>query len=202
MGVTCEEAENYLNASKCRFCQCEIKVAYNHPNKAFRDCCGKKECVDEIKNCCDKIHPCGHVCKGAKDEKVCLPCLEEECIDKYNEFQKNPKLQLLAGQTSDDFCSICYTSGLGQQASVRLGCRHIFHVDCLMKILTTRWLSPRIVFSFSYCPTCKENKIDAPHVPKINNLMIEINKFEAEVKEKAVQRAKFENMMNDPPLKD
>ena len=52
------------------------------------------------------------------------------------------------------------------------------------------------------CPTCKENKIDAPHVPRINSLTIEINKFEVEVKEKAVQRIKFENMHNDQDLKD
>ena len=35
LGHTCEEAENFAGARKCRFCTVEIKKAYNHPKKAF-----------------------------------------------------------------------------------------------------------------------------------------------------------------------
>ena len=31
---------------------------------------------------CTKNLGCGHVCKGFKDEKVCLPCLSPDCADK------------------------------------------------------------------------------------------------------------------------
>ena len=68
MGVTCEEAENYAQARKCRFCQEEIKKNYNHPKKAFQDCCGKPDCVVEIENSCEKMHVCGHACKGWRGE--------------------------------------------------------------------------------------------------------------------------------------
>lgn len=112
MGVTCEEAENYAHARKCRFCQEEIKKSYNHPKKAFHDCCGQPECVAEIDCSCDKIHRCGHVCKGWRGEHQCLPCLEPDCITKYNEG-KSKQEALLEGQNSDEFCTICYTTGLG-----------------------------------------------------------------------------------------
>lgn len=71
-----------------------------------------------------------------------------------------------------------------------------------MKILKQRWVSPRITFGFLNCPTCKENKINAPHLPVLNELIVAILKFESEVREKAKQRIKFEGMHNDPPLKD
>lgn len=50
------------------------------------------------------------------------------------------------------------------------------------------------------CPACKENKIDAPHVDCINKLMININAFEKEVREKAILRVKFEGMDKDDAL--
>jgi E3 ubiquitin-protein ligase MYCBP2 len=71
-----------------------------------------------------------------------------------------------------------------------------------LKILKQRWLSPRITFGFTNCPTCKENKIDAPHLPILNSVIVEISSFEKEVREKAKQRIKFEGMHNDAPLKD
>jgi E3 ubiquitin-protein ligase MYCBP2 len=126
------------------------------------------------------------MCKGFRDEKTCLPCLEEACIAKHNAQVLEKTEQLLDGQTAEDFCSICWSTALGQAASVRLNCRHIFHVDCLLKILKTRWQSPRIVFGFSNCPQCKSLKIAAPQCPAICQQTSEINKFEQEVMEKSL----------------
>ena len=75
-------------------------------------------------------------------------------------------------------------------------------MECLVTILKNRWLSPRIVFGFSMCPACKENKIDAPHIEPINKLMLSINSFEKEVREKAILRIKFEGMDKDEELKN
>lgn len=34
---------------------------------------------------CDKVLKCGHPCGGSVGEKECMPCLEEECINKLPE---------------------------------------------------------------------------------------------------------------------
>lgn len=41
-----------------------------------------------MKQSCDKIHHCGHYCCGFAGEKECIPCLNEECVE------KNPELTL------------------------------------------------------------------------------------------------------------
>lgn len=63
-------------------------------------------------------------------------------------------------------------------------------------------MSPRIVFQFTFCPQCKSKKIDAPHCPAIHKIMTQINAFEIEVKKKALERGKFEDLDKDPDLKD
>lgn len=75
-------------------------------------------------------------------------------------------------------------------------------MECIIKILKTRWLSPRIVFAFTNCPQCKSLKIEAPSCPQIQILTSEVNKFEVEVKEKALTRVKFEGLEKDPRLAD
>ena len=85
---------------------------------------------------------------------------------------------------------------------MRLSCRHVFHVDCILTILKNKWLSPRIVFQFLNCPQCKSIKIDAPHCPPIFKLTSEIGVFQEEVQKKALLRIKFEDLDKDPRLKD
>lgn len=165
VGMTCDEATNHQNASKCRFCTKEIKRVYKTSEKAFKECCGGSECVAMIKQTCNKIHACGHVCCGFRDETQCLPCLEADCVTAYNAKQPTKQTMVLEGQNTDEYCSICWSQCLGQEPCVLLTCRHIFHLNCIMKILKFRWLSPRIVFQFSNCPSCKSIKIDAPYCP-------------------------------------
>ena len=64
---------------------------------------------------CQKVHTaCNHPCGGVAYEKECLPCLEPGC-------QQN------VSATKDDLCAICFTSELGSEPAVKLGCGHIFH---------------------------------------------------------------------------
>ena len=107
--------------------------------------------------------PCGHPCGGIAGETKCMPCLEPECIDRYNE-KPTTVVKIPDGHTVDDYCTICWSDGLRAQASVQLACGHIFHIDCILKRLKIRWITPRIVFGFLQCPTCKA-KIVADHVP-------------------------------------
>jgi hypothetical protein len=73
---------------------------------AFKDVCRKQECMTMMESSCDKILECGHYCRGFNGEQHCLPCLDEECV------KKNPQLTL--DLHADSYCSICYTSGLGE----------------------------------------------------------------------------------------
>lgn len=135
---------------------------------------------------CDKMLPCGHPCCGFSGETKCLPCLQPECIEKMS--KEDAPLSNI-----DDFCSICFTEGLGQQPCVRLGCRHIFHIDCLKERIKSQWNGPRIIFNYLDCPECKA-RIDVPHCKPINDLMRKESKFEDVVVKKAIERAKFEDL--------
>ena len=92
LGYTCEEAERYANASHCRFCLEELKKPSSSRIPAFRACCDSDECIKVRDQCCEKKLACGHWCKGFKDEKVCLPCLDKKCIENLIKFQFNYKL--------------------------------------------------------------------------------------------------------------
>lgn len=54
---------------------------------------------------CEKLLECGHPCCGFKDEENCMPCLNEECVNKDE--------SLTFGNNVDSYCTICYTEGLG-----------------------------------------------------------------------------------------
>jgi hypothetical protein len=49
-----------------------------------------------------------------------------------------------------------------------LDCKHIFHVDCLLTKIKTRWIGARIMFGFMDCPTCK-TEIKAGYCKEIEN---------------------------------
>jgi len=65
-GKTCEELKAFNEATKCRFCN-EV-IEDNKDAGAFKDVCQKDECRNMIGQSCDKIHQCGHPCKGFKNE--------------------------------------------------------------------------------------------------------------------------------------
>jgi E3 ubiquitin-protein ligase MYCBP2 len=131
------------------------------------------------------------MCHGFKDEQQCLPCLDAECVT------ANPQATL--DNNKDEFCSICFISGLGDRPSIQLGCRHIFHVECLLAKIKMKWSGPRITFLFTTCPSCKR-KVDAPHHPEINKAITEAADFETLITEKALERANIEGLAKDPRL--
>ena len=61
------------------------------------------------------------------NDDECLPCLKSECVD------KNEHITL--GKHEDDWCDICVSAGLGMMPCVQLDCKHIFHEECLLRIL-------------------------------------------------------------------
>lgn len=120
-----------------------------------------------------------------------MPCLHPDCV------AKNPNAT--HDKTSDEMCSICWGSGLGQAPSLMIKCGHIFHAHCLMMRLKKRWFGPQINFNYLDCPECKKS-IEAPHIPFVLKELAESRKLEAEVIKKAVERAKHEGVDKDPRL--
>ena len=93
---------------------------------------------------CRKVKECKHQCLGVKGESTCLPCLEPACIPANS--RDTPKTEM---------CCICYTCELSEEPSVKLGCGHIFHANCVRNLLQHRWSTLRITFAFMDCPQCK-----------------------------------------------
>ena len=178
INYSCEEAANKKVAQKCRFCLEILEEPSLSYDPAFQDVCRRDECVEHMRNSCNKTHECGHKCKGYHKERQCLPCLEPDCIETYNQIC-HPSKKLYDGFTADDLCGLCYISGLGDQPSIMLGCRHIFHVGCIIKRIKIRWTTPWIQFSFMDCPTCKQEITVPPDHAVLNQ---ELNFLKGEKK--------------------
>jgi E3 ubiquitin-protein ligase MYCBP2 len=119
--------------------------------------------------------------------------LHPDCVS------ENPDITL--GEDDGSFCSICYVSGIGDQPSIQLGCKHIFHVDCIREKVRQKWSGPRITFLFKTCPSCKA-EIEAPHHPEISMLLEEAQELEEDIRKKALERAKHENLHKEKRLQD
>ncbi|CAI2359826.1 unnamed protein product [Moneuplotes crassus] len=190
LGKTCKAFAEYQGAEKCRFCLTKLKTVRKQAPIAFKAVCRNSECEENMRKSCSKIHDCGHYCCGTKNEDRCLPCIDPECVQK--------SLEPTLGITGDDFCSICYMSGLSQAPSVQLGCKHIFHEECLIKVLEMKWSGPRINFEYIKCPTCKtEITCNHPHIGKSLKAAISLR---AKINMKAWKRAKYEGINRDARL--
>jgi hypothetical protein len=62
-----------------------------------------------------------------------------------------------------------------------------------------KWAGYRINFSFLECPSCK-GKMEAPHCPELDQVLKEGNRLEELVKNKALERAKYEGLDKDERL--
>lgn len=69
-----------------------------------------------------------------------------------------------------------------------------------MKKVKNRWPGPRIVFGFLDCSQCK-GRIRAGYSPALTEELVKSETLEADIKKKALERAKFENLDKEPRLK-
>ena len=136
----------------------------------------EEDAVQEILQC-KRTKECGHQCTGAKGEEECLPCLDPSCLPDGSRLP--PK---------DDLCSICYTSELGEEACVQLGCNHVFHANCVHQLLKHRWNTLKISFAFMACPSCKQ-EISEDRCFKIRQEIAEIQNLRASVEKIALVAA-------------
>ena len=84
---------------------------------------------------------------------------------------------------------------------MKLGCGHVFHINCLKTILENKWTSPRIVFGFMNCPSCKQ-PMELDHCGPLRPALAAVKAIRDVVEAKAVERAKFEGLDKDPRLKN
>lgn len=110
-----------------------------------------------IKENCQNILACGHPCRGFFGEEKCLPCLNANCAEKAREEAKHNNMidWVHEGIDEDAFCSICWISGLGSEPCIKIGCGHVYHINCIKEILKNKWTTPRVIFNFLNCPGCK-----------------------------------------------
>ena len=70
-----------------------------------------------------------------------------------------------------------------------------------MEILNKRWTGPRIMFNFLNCTSCKR-RINAPHCPEICSILEWADKYESELKKKAIERGRHEGLHKDSKYLD
>ncbi|RWS17339.1 E3 ubiquitin-protein ligase MYCBP2-like isoform X4 [Dinothrombium tinctorium] len=173
LAITCPSNVSGPVTGICRFCGATGTSGL----LAIGNVCGDGECQEHARNVCEKTLNCGHPCNGVKNESPCLPCLHG-CS----------KAELK--QDGDDMCMICFTEALSCAPVIQLHCGHLFHLHCCKTVLQRRWPGPRITFSFSFCPICKE---PMSH-PSLEYLLESIRSLYEDVKRKALMRLEYEGL--------
>ena len=192
LGKTWQEFDDYRGADKCRFWLDKLKKIRKNWPPAFRAVCDSSECERNMQNWCKNQLACGHFWGGTANEDMWPPCLDPDCVS------RNPGMTL--EQTGDDYCIICYTGGLSQSPCLQLDCKHIFHADCLIRVIKDKWSGPRINFQFTKCPSCKTT-ISWFH-KETARLIRDALALEKNIEKMALQRAKHEGIDKDDRLKD
>jgi len=81
-----------------------------------------------------------------------------------------------------------------------LGCRHVFHVECIRKRVFGRWPSPRITWSFLNCSACKTQiSVQQDHVELYTEIQLLIT-MKTKIYTMSLERAKYEGLHKHPRL--
>eukprot|EP00347_Sterkiella_histriomuscorum_P013532 403364350 len=135
---------------------------------------------------CDRVNEkCDHFCYGTTKQDSCIPCIHPSCVKENQE--------LTFGICSQDDCLICYTDPLGTAPVVKLRCNHMFHEECLYKILQNKWTGNRVNFGFMNCPICSQ-LIDSEISFKIQPIIKELFNIKYQVEQLAQNRAEREGI--------
>ncbi len=165
------------------------KIKYP-PSKSLEQVCGKAECASKAAKSCRLTLACGHWCNGIAEEKVCPPCMVDDC--------KTGHLPDVHAVGSDQ-CAICFTEELREAPIVVLeSCKHVFHEHCARQRLEKKWASAGIDFGFLGCSLCKK----VVKHPSFEPLITPILELEKRVTALAMEKLKFEAMEKDKALTD
>ncbi|XP_063374022.1 E3 ubiquitin-protein ligase MYCBP2 [Cydia amplana] len=169
-------------AGTCRFCGAQG----NSGLLAIGNVCADHQCQEHGREACVRVLACGHACGGVRGERACLPCLFGCGAGAGAEAGAPVPLR----QDADDMCMICFTDPLQAAPAIQLKCGHVFHLHCCKKVLANKWIGPRITFSFSMCPICKD---DMCHWT-LEELLTPIRRLREEVRRKALMRLEYEGL--------
>ena len=100
----------------------------------------------------------------------------------------------------DELCKICFTSDLGEEPCSQLSCGHIFHTNCLVNLLKSRWTTLKISFGFMKCPCCNQT-IDFKGLSfAVANELGPLMALKIKVEKLAMQTAREQGVLNDERL--
>ena len=72
---------------------------------------------------------------------------------------------------------------------MQLECGHVFHADCVLKLLKHRWNTLKINFAFLACPTCKA-EIKETRCASIKTELASLKEFKQKIEILALAAAK------------
>jgi len=179
------QVQSQHHGSLCRFCAQPITEASRAPDvgcPAFDGLiCNSSACLDLRELACSRTLPCGHACAGVRGEEVCPPCLT---CGNDADGEISP-LNVIG----EDLCSYCFDT-LNAEPCVVLDCQHVFHFQCLKRMLEARWSGARIDFGFRNCPVCRQAISHSTLVEVLEPII----KLEEDVKQKALMRLEYEGL--------
>lgn len=179
------EFKENTTSAVCRFCAQPLGEdggVAQLVSTGIKNICGEAACIQLARESCTKILPCGHACCGLRDELTCLPCLHGcKPDDQTNETSTVPLTQ-----DYEDQCMVCFTGALHEEPCVQAPCGHVFHKNCVRRMLEMRWSGPRITFGFCRCPICSQSWIHQ-FMPSVNDLLQPLNELYDEVSKSAMR---------------
>ena len=78
---------------------------------------------------------------------------------------------------------------------MQLECGHVFHANCVLKLLKNKWNTLKISFAFMHCPSCKA-EIKETRCKPINDELQKLNYLKKQVEQKAIEVAENEGLPN------
>ncbi|XP_061164758.1 E3 ubiquitin-protein ligase MYCBP2-like [Saccostrea echinata] len=124
---------------------------------------------------CQRPLACGHYCGGIPNENFCAPCMVKGCQDQ--------------NYYGDGYCIVC-TEPWTSKPIIQIVCGHLFHYDCIRKMLMNRWHGSKITFGFMLCPLCK---ISISH-PDLCEIMAPLVHLYEKIKTKALTRLQHDGL--------
>jgi len=82
---------------------------------------------------------------------------------------------------------------------VQLNCGHVFHKDCIVQLLKSKWHTLKINFGFMACPACKA-PIDSIDCEEAQEEVTKLMELKNKVEKEAVQVAERQGLIDDERL--
>ncbi|EGD72098.1 hypothetical protein PTSG_11546 [Salpingoeca rosetta] len=190
----------------CRFCEQPLGDDGGMAQlvaTGIKNVCSDPDCIELAKNSCTKTLTCGHACCGIRGEEKCLPCLRgcKPEVEAGDGEEGGQVARAPLTQDNEDQCMICFTGALQEEPCIQTPCGHVFHFNCVKRLLEVRWNGPRITFGFCKCPICSSSWIHKD-IPALQHLLQPLNDLYDEVRRKALMRLNYDGKDEEAPTEE